>query len=89
MANRDLEKRLAAIEEAIVGKHVELVFVPTRDLAYRVEKAVAKRNPTRRIQVVCFPLSDPDGAIEADLRKSNPQEAARLDRLLEGRIQAE
>ena len=42
MANRDLEKRLAAIEEAIVGKHVELVFVPTRDLAARVEKAISQ-----------------------------------------------
>ena len=89
MANRDLEKRLAAIEEAIVGKHVELIFVPTRDLATRVEKAIAKRYPARRIEVVCFPTDDPDGAIEANLRESNPQESARLDGLLEGRIRAE
>ena len=89
MANRDLIKRLEAIEEAIVGKHVELLFVPTRQLAARVEKAIAKRHPARRIQVVCFPTDDPDGAIEANLRETNPQEAARLDRLLEGRITAE
>ena len=89
MASREFIKRLEALEEAIVGTHVELLFVPTQQLAARVEKAIAKRHPARRIQVVCLPMDDPDGAIEADLRESNPQEAARLDRLLEGRIQAE
>ena len=89
MASREFVKRLEALEEAIVGKHVELLFVPTRQLAARVEKAIAKRHPARRIQVVCLPMDDPDGAIEANLRETNPQEAARLDRLLEGRIQAE
>ena len=89
MASRDFIKRLEALEHAIVGTHVELVFVPTRQLAYRVEKAIAKRNPSRRIQVVCYPTDDIDGTIEAGIRERDPQEAARLDRLLEGRVTAE
>ena len=49
MANRDLEKRLAAIEQVITGTHVELVFAPTRQLAHRIELALAKRGEyTRR-----------------------------------------
>ena len=72
MASRDFIKRLEALEEAVVGKHVELVFVPTRDLAIRVERAIAKRNPGRRISVVCYPTSDPNGEIEAGITRARP-----------------
>lgn len=91
MANRDLVKRLAAIEQAIVGKHVDLIFVWTRSLAARIERAMAKHGEftRRKIQLVCWPLNDADGAIEADVRESDPLEAARLDVLLEGRIPGE
>ena len=88
MANRDLEKRLAAIEQVITGGVTDLVFVHTRQLAHRIERALAKRGeyPRRKIQLVCLPASDDDGSIEAELRDNNPMEAARLDTLLEGRI---
>ena len=68
-----------------------LIFVPHRQLAHRIEMALAKRGEytRRKIQCVCLPVSDDDGSIEADLREQHPQEAARLDTLLEGRIPAE
>ena len=39
----------------------------------------------RKYQLVCLPVNDADGSIEAGLRR-NPKEAAWLDALLEGRI---
>ena len=91
VANRDLIKRLEAIEQAIVGNHVELIFVPTRSLAHRVEKALARSGEYthRQVRLVCLPVDDADGSIEADLREHNTKEGSRLDALLEGRIPTE
>jgi Lhr-like helicase len=89
MANRDLEKRLAAIEQVITGGVAELIFVPTRQLAARAERALAKLYAHRKFRLVCLPVDDVDGSVEAELREHNPREAARLDAMLEGRIPTE
>jgi Lhr-like helicase len=84
--NRELIKRLAAIKQALTGNATELIFVWTRNLASRIEQALAKRGEHRRkYQLVHWPLTDADGSYEAELRASNPKEAAWLDALLEGR----
>jgi hypothetical protein len=78
---------LEAIEKAIAGNATELIFVWTRNLASRIEQALAKRGEYRRkYQLVCWPVDDADGAFETELRASNPKEGAALDMLLEGRI---
>lgn len=67
----------------------ELIFVPTRQLAARAERALAKLYAHRKFRLVCLPVDDVDGSVEAELREHNPREAARLDAMLEGRIPTE
>jgi hypothetical protein len=46
--NRELVKRLEAIEKTLNAGAVELCFVWTRSLATRIGQALAKRGDTRR-----------------------------------------
>jgi hypothetical protein len=44
----------------------------TRNLAARIEQALAKRGEYRRkYQLVCWPVNDADGSFEAELRAFN------------------
>ena len=81
MANRDLIKRLDAIEQAIVGKHVELDFCPDTQLAHRVEKAIAKRHPAQDLSV-CLPVDDADGEIEANSGRATHRKRRGSDALV-------
>jgi hypothetical protein len=85
---RELDKRLAALERAILTRRPQLILVWTRNLADRIEKALAASGTQSPYRLVCLTFATMEDELdwEAGLRKANPEEAARLDMLLEGRL---
>jgi hypothetical protein len=82
VASSNIEKRLAALERAIVVRPPTLIFCWTRSLAARIEPLIPQG---RNIKLVVMPsVPGGDEEFEADLRESNPTEAERLDALLRG-----
>jgi hypothetical protein len=79
----DFEKRLQALERAIITKPTELVFCWTPSLAERISAVLPKH-----YKCVCLRFDDeaPEAEFEAALRENNPEEAARLDALLRGEV---
>jgi hypothetical protein len=77
----NIEKRLAALERAIIARPLTLIFVWTRNLAERIGRLVPQG---RNVRLVHWAMDDEDGSFEAELRETNPQEGARLDALLRG-----
>jgi phosphatidylserine/phosphatidylglycerophosphate/cardiolipin synthase-like enzyme len=83
MTSSAVIKRLEALERAIMARPPTLIFVWTRSLADRIEPLVPQG---RNVRLVCWAMDDEDGSFEAELRETNPREAARLDALLRGEI---
>jgi hypothetical protein len=77
-----IEKRLAALERIIIARPPVLIFVWTKSLADRIAPLVPQDRNIKLVHMGGVPGGDE--AFEADLRDSNPTEAARLDALLRG-----
>lgn len=87
---RDLDKRLQALEKALASTATETVLAWTPNLAERIQKVWEKRGISAyrkyRLVTITFRTLEDELEWERGLRETNPQEAARLDALLEGRV---
>jgi hypothetical protein len=77
-------RRIELLERAIAHKNQpELVFCWTSSLADRISEALG---PNYQPVHLRFPDADAEAKFEADLRRDNPAESKRLDRLLAGEV---
>ena len=81
MTSVNLLRRIELLERAVAHEsRPELVFCWTRSLAERISRALG---PNYEPVCITFPDNDAEAAFEAMIRE-NPDEAARLDRMLAG-----
>jgi hypothetical protein len=77
-------RRIELLEKAIATKHSpKLVFVWTSRLAEKISEALG---PNYQCVTIRFPSSEAEEEFEASLRRDNPAEGKRLDRLLAGEV---
>jgi hypothetical protein len=83
MTSANVLRRIELLEKAIAAQHSpKLVFVWTARLAEKISEALGPNYQCVTIRGITGCADDDE--VEATIRSDNPDEAARLDRLLAG-----